>query len=109
VVGDAAGTRHVAVGVREEVARRDRLQALGILGGDEQLGDAGVALADHPDLAVGPGLVGDPLDDGRAVLRLLRLEEVEGALRAPGAAQVHPDVGVVAAAAHEPVEVALVG
>src|SRR2546423_2596455 len=62
--------------------------------GNEQLGDAGIRLADHAHLAVGPRLTGDPLDDVVAIGRLDGLEEVPDAARASGAAQAYADEGV---------------
>jgi hypothetical protein len=110
---DAARVRDVAVEVGEHVAGHDRgevvledrvdplLRArLAGLGhrherrhlvdrpgaGDEQLRDAGVGLADHAELAVRPGLVGEPVDGLHAVEGLAALEVVEGAAAAGAAA-----------------------
>ena len=109
VVGDAAGAGHVAVGVGEEVAGRDGDQPGGSLLGDEQLGDAGVALADHPDLAVLHACCRIHAMTAAPSTRLLRLEEVERALGAAGAAQVDADVGVAAVSLDELADVARVG
>ena len=58
----------------------------------EQLRDPGIRDPDHADLAVrDPRLRGDRLDDVVAVGRLQRLEELERAARATGAADVHAD------------------
>src|SRR5438445_189915 len=87
--------------VRHMSSRRDSDESGRLLLGDEELGDSGVALADHADLAVAPRLVGQPVDDARAVSRLLWLEEVERAFRAAGAAHVDADVRVAAIAQDE--------
>ena len=78
----------------EHRQRRDRGQARRLPRGGEQLADAAVGDAHHPDLAVrDPGLAGDRLDDVVAVEALQRLEEVERAAGAAGAAHVDVDDG----------------
>ncbi len=55
-----------------------------------------VADADHPDIAVGPGLCGCPLDEVVHVTALFCIEEAERAARPSGAAQIRNDVDVPA-------------
>ena len=63
--------------------------------GHEQLREARVGEAHHPDpVALHPVLGRDRLDHVVAVEHLQRLEEVVGAAGAAGAAHVHPDDGV---------------
>ena len=71
---------------------RDRGQARRASLAGEELADAAVGDAHHPDLVVGdPRLPGDRLDDVVAVEVLQRLEEVERAARAARAAHVDVD------------------
>jgi hypothetical protein len=91
VVQDAAG-QHRGVGGADHRQRRDRREVRWLRRRDEQLRDAGVRQADHAGLAVhDPRLRGDGLDHVVAVEELHRLEEVEGAARAAGAADVDVD------------------
>ncbi len=72
--------------------RRDRREAGGLGLGREQLADAAVGDAEHPDLAaLHPRLVGDRFDHVVAVEVLQLFEEVKSAAGAPGAAHVHVD------------------
>ena len=74
--------------------RRDRGEARRLGRRGEQLADAAVGDPHHPDLvALDPRLAGDRLDHVVAVEALQRLEEVEGAARATGAAHVDVDDG----------------
>ena len=71
---------------------RDRGQARRLCLAGEELADAAVGDAHHPHLVVSdPGLTGDRLDDVVAVEVLQRLEEVERAPGAAGAAHVDVD------------------
>ena len=80
------------LGVVDHRERRDRGQARRLRRGREELADAAVGDPHHPDFVVQhPGLAGDRLDDVVAVEALQRLEEVEGAARAAGAAHVDVD------------------
>ena len=79
-------------GVEDRQRRDGREAAAGWSCGREQLADPAVGDAHHPDLVVPhPRLAGDRLDHVVAVEALQRLEEVEGATRAAGAAHVHVD------------------
>ena len=80
------------LGAVDHRQRRDRCEAGRVRGGGEELADAAVGDAHHPDLAVRhPGLPRDRLDDVVAVERLERLEEVEGSAGAAGAPHVDVD------------------
>jgi hypothetical protein len=52
--------------------------------------------ADHPDVAVRPGLGGSPLDEVVHVAALLGVHEIEGPLGTPGPADVGDHVNVAA-------------
>ncbi len=90
-VEDAARIQR-RLGVVDHRQRRDRGQVRRLGGGGEELADPAVGDPHHPDLIVqGPGLVRDRLDDVIAVEALQRLEEIEGAARAAGAAHIDVD------------------
>jgi hypothetical protein len=90
-VEDAAGVQR-RLGVVDHRQRRDRCQVRRLGGRGEELADPAVGDPHHPDFVVqDPGLVRDRLDDVIAVEVLQRLEEVEGAARAPRAAHVDVD------------------
>ena len=90
-VEDAARIEGRLGGV-EHRERRDRGQARRIRLRGEELADPAVGDAHHPHLVVqDPRLARDRLDHVVAVEALQRLEEVEGAARAAGAAHVHVD------------------
>jgi hypothetical protein len=93
---DAAVEAGVAVEVARGVVRKDRLQVRGLLLGGEELRAAHVGDAAHADVAVAPGLLGNPLDGVVEVLLLLIAEEVVVALGIVAAADVHDDVRVTA-------------
>ena len=90
-VQDAARIERRLRGV-EHRERRDRRQARRVRLRGEQLADPAVGDSHHPDLVMeNPRLPRDGLDHVVAVEALQRLEEVEGATRAAGAAHVHVD------------------
>ena len=90
-VEDAARVERRRRGV-EDRERRDGRERRRLERSGEELADPAVGDAHHPDLVVlHPRLAGDRLDDVVAVEALQRLEEVEGAARATGAAHVDVD------------------
>ena len=98
--GDGEAGVELAAGVEGRLRlvdhreRRERGQVRGLGLAGEELADAAVGDAEHPDLAVrDPGLVRHRLDHVVAVEALGRLEEVEGAAGAAGAAHVDVDDG----------------
>ena len=94
-VEDAAGVADAGVGIVDDRHRADGREVGGLGRRHEELGDAGIGDADHPDLVAGdPVLGGDGLDGVVAVGHLWALEEREGPARAAGAPQVHADGGV---------------
>ncbi len=94
IVEDAA-RQHRRRRVTDHRHRGDRREVGWLHARDEQLGDARVRQADHPDLVVhDPRLRRDGLDHVVAVEQLHRLEVVERAARAPRAADVHAHRGV---------------
>src|SRR5207245_928889 len=103
VFEDAARVGDVAVEVRRRRIRRDRAQVRRPVGRGQQLGDGAEADADHAHAAVGPRLLGGPLDGVVAVLAHGLGERVEDALRATGAADRDAEDRV--AAGEEPVAV----
>ena len=89
VVEDPARVHHAPVRVVDDRERGDRGEVRRFGRGDEQLGDARVRDADHPDLAErDPRLRGDGLDRVVAVERLERFEVLPRATRAARAAHV---------------------
>ena len=90
-VQDAARIESRLRGI-EHRERRDRGQARRVGLGGEQLADPAVGDSHHPDLVMeSPRLARDRLDHVVPVEALQRLEEVEGATRAAGAAHVDVD------------------
>ena len=90
-IEDAARIERRRRGV-EDRKRRDRLEGRRTELCREQLADSPVGDPHHPDLVIAhPWLACDRLDDVVSVEALKRLEEIEGATRAAGAAHVHVD------------------
>ena len=93
-VEDAAGIAGVAVEIAGGVALADAAQMRRLRRGGEILAPAPVGIADHADIAVAPGLRGDPFDQVVAVAALLVVEPAPLALRAAGAARLRDHMHV---------------
>lgn len=83
--GHAAAVEGVAVEVLEGDCGDDGGQVRRLFGGGHELGDAVAGSAEHADLAGGPRLVGQPLDDVVAGASDAALVELEVALGTAGA------------------------
>lgn len=79
-VEDSSGVNDLAVRVCRDRRGCYHPQQLGVLGGDQNLREPGIGVADHADPAVTPWLRADPVDDGRPVGSLVAPKKIEHAL-----------------------------